>query len=58
MWIEKIDHGLVSCSETTLPAVDTPMRSMNEADQYCPLLETLTEAELDKKIRDQDRNTR
>jgi len=28
------------------------------ADQWCPFLETLTDAEMEKKIRDQDRNTR
>ena len=34
------------------------MRSKHEVEQYCPCLEKLTDAELDKKIRDQDRNAR
>ena len=34
------------------------MRNQNEADNWCPFLETLTDAEIEKKIRDQDRNTR
>ena len=33
-------------------------RNSSEADQWCPFLETLTDAEMEKKIRDQDRNTR
>ena len=34
------------------------MRNPAEAEQWCPFLETLTDAEMEKKIRDQDRNTR
>ena len=34
------------------------IRNQNEADTWCPFLETLTDAEMEKKIRDQDRNTR
>lgn len=45
-------------SENPLPAIDLPLRNSGEADQWCPFLETLTDAEMDKKIRDQDRNTR
>ncbi|CAF0852465.1 unnamed protein product [Didymodactylos carnosus] len=45
-------------SETPLPTVDVAMRTNHEADQFCPFLETLTDAEMEKKIRDQDRNTR
>jgi SWI/SNF-related matrix-associated actin-dependent regulator of chromatin subfamily B protein 1 len=41
-----------------MPTVDTAMRMDHDAEQYCPFLETLTDAEMDKKIRDQDRNTR
>jgi SWI/SNF-related matrix-associated actin-dependent regulator of chromatin subfamily B protein 1 len=41
-----------------LPTVDCIVRAINEADQWCPFLETLTDAEMEKKIRDQDRNTR
>lgn len=41
-----------------MPTVDCIVRAINEADQWCPFLETLTDAEMEKKIRDQDRNTR
>lgn len=44
--------------ESPLPTVDSIIRAANEADQWCPFLETLTDAEMEKKIRDQDRNTR
>ena len=33
-------------------------RNQSEADIWSPFLETLTDAEMEKKIRDQDRNTR
>ncbi|KAK7078066.1 SWI SNF, matrix associated, actin dependent regulator of chromatin, subfamily b, member 1 [Halocaridina rubra] len=45
-------------SEAPLPCVEVPFRSQSEADQWSPFLETLTDAEMEKKIRDQDRNTR
>lgn len=45
-------------SEAPLPTVEIPFRNQAEADQWCPFLETLTDAEMEKKIRDQDRNTR
>lgn len=45
-------------SEAPLPMVEVPFRNQAEADQWCPFLETLTDAEMEKKIRDQDRNTR
>ena len=45
-------------SESPLPTVDCIVRPINDADQWCPFLETLTDAEMEKKIRDQDRNTR
>ena len=38
--------------------MEVAIRSHSEADQWCPFLETLTDAEMEKKIRDQDRNTR
>lgn len=49
---------LISCSENPLPTVEIAIRNTGDADQWCPLLETLTDAEMEKKIRDQDRNTR
>ncbi|XP_072034351.1 SWI/SNF-related matrix-associated actin-dependent regulator of chromatin subfamily B member 1-like [Amphiura filiformis] len=45
-------------SESPLPQVEIAVRNQGEADQWCPFLETLTDAEMEKKIRDQDRNTR
>ncbi|UYV82732.1 SMARCB1 [Cordylochernes scorpioides] len=45
-------------SEAPLPTLEIPFRNQAEADQWCPFLETLTDAEMEKKIRDQDRNTR
>ncbi|KAJ8043062.1 SWI/SNF-related matrix-associated actin-dependent regulator of chromatin subfamily B member 1 [Holothuria leucospilota] len=45
-------------SESPLPTVEIAIRNQGEADQWCPFLETLTDAEMEKKIRDQDRNTR
>lgn len=41
-----------------MPTVEIAIRNTGDADQWCPLLETLTDAEMEKKIRDQDRNTR
>ncbi|XP_023944021.1 SWI/SNF-related matrix-associated actin-dependent regulator of chromatin subfamily B member 1-A isoform X1 [Bicyclus anynana] len=45
-------------SEAPLPVVETPYRQPSDAEQWAPYLETLTNAEMEKKIRDQDRNTR
>ena len=45
-------------SEAPLPSVDNPFRTGNDVDHWCPFLETLTDAEMEKKLRDQDRNTR
>lgn len=45
-------------SEAPLPTVESPFRPPSDSDQWCPFLETLTDAEMEKKIRDQDRNTR
>lgn len=45
-------------SEAPLVTVEMPFRGTSDADQWAPFLETLTDAEMEKKIRDQDRNTR
>lgn len=45
-------------SDNHLPAVDFAFRTQNDVDTWSPFLETLTDAEMEKKIRDQDRNTR
>lgn len=41
-----------------MSVVESPFRPPSDADQWSPFLETLTDAEMEKKIRDQDRNTR
>lgn len=38
--------------------VEVAIRNQNESDNWCPFLEILTDQEMEKKIRDQDRNTR
>jgi len=45
-------------SENHLPEIESAFRNQSEADSWSPFLETLTDAEMEKKIRDQDRNTR
>jgi len=45
-------------SENHLPKIDLAFRNQSEAETWSPFLETLTDAEMEKKIRDQDRNTR
>lgn len=45
-------------TESSLPTIDTPFRNPSDADAWGPFLETLTDAEIEKKMRDQDRNTR
>lgn len=57
-WWSDSAGARVSCSENPLPTIEIAIRNTGDADQWCPLLETLTDAEMEKKIRDQDRNTR
>jgi len=45
-------------SDTQMPGIESAFRNQSEADIWSPFLETLTDAEMEKKIRDQDRNTR
>ena len=45
-------------SENPLPIVENAVRTGMDIDKWCPYLETLTDAEMEKKLRDQDRNTR
>jgi len=45
-------------SEHPLPTVEVALRTGMDIDKWCPYLETLTDAEMEKKLRDQDRNTR
>ncbi len=58
IWIYIYLNWFFCYSETSIPIVDVAMRTNHDTEQYCPFLETLTDAEMDKKIRDQDRNTR
>lgn len=45
-------------ADSPLPCVDVPFRTQSEAEQWSPTLETLTDTEMEKKMRNQDRNTR
>jgi len=45
-------------SDSQMPGIESAFRKEGEADIWSPFLETLTDAEMEKKIRDQDRNTR
>jgi len=45
-------------SENQMPPIERGFRNQQETDIWSPFLETLTDAEMEKKIRDQDRNTR
>lgn len=45
-------------SEAQLPTVEIPYRHPSECDAWAPFLETLSDAEMEKKIRDQDRHIR
>ena len=45
-------------SDSQMPPIENAFRNQSEADIWSPFLETLTDAEMEKKIRDQDRNTR
>jgi SWI/SNF-related matrix-associated actin-dependent regulator of chromatin subfamily B protein 1 len=45
-------------SESQMPSIENAFRNHSEADVWSPFLETLTDSEMEKKTRDQDRNTR
>merc|ERR1712141_57762 len=45
-------------SENHLPEIESAFRNQGESESWSPFLETLTDQEMEKKIRDQDRNTR
>ncbi|XP_043228206.1 SWI/SNF-related matrix-associated actin-dependent regulator of chromatin subfamily B member 1-A-like isoform X2 [Amphibalanus amphitrite] len=51
-------HRRFAFSEHSLTTIERPYRQQPEADGWAPFLESLTDAEMEKKIRDQDRNTR
>ncbi|XP_055328583.1 SWI/SNF-related matrix-associated actin-dependent regulator of chromatin subfamily B member 1-like [Paramacrobiotus metropolitanus] len=44
-------------SDATLPPIDCPFRN-HDCDSWSPSIEVLSDAEMEKKLRDQDRNTR
>ncbi len=48
----------VHCSEAPLPSIKFPVRQLGDAEQWGPTLQVLSDAEMEKKMRDQDRNTR
>lgn len=45
-------------SEAPLPSVKMPVRPPMDLDTWGPTIQVLSDAEMEKKIRDQDRNTR
>ena len=45
-------------SEAPLPAVKFPVRQLADAEAWGPSIQVLTDSEMEKKMRDQDRNTR
>lgn len=45
-------------SEAPLPSVKMPVRPPVDLDTWGPTIQVLSDAEMEKKIRDQDRNTR
>ena len=45
-------------SESPLPPIKFPVRTLSDAETWGPLIQILTDAEMEKKMRDQDRNTR
>ena len=51
-------HRRFAFSEHSLTTIERPYRQQPEADGWAPFLESLTDAEMEKKLRDQDRNTR
>lgn len=46
------------CSEAPLPPVKFPVRQLADAEAWGPSIQVLTDTEMEKKMRDQDRNTR
>ncbi|XP_023342102.1 SWI/SNF-related matrix-associated actin-dependent regulator of chromatin subfamily B member 1 [Eurytemora carolleeae] len=45
-------------SENQMPSIESAFRNQSDCGIWSPFLETLTDAEMEKKMRDQDRNTR
>jgi len=45
-------------SENQMPAIEAAFRNQSDIGIWSPFLETLTDQEMEKKMRDQDRNTR
>ena len=48
----------LSLSESPLPPIKFPVRTLSDAETWGPSIQILTDAEMEKKMRDQDRNTR
>uniref|UniRef100_A0A1X7UXX8 Uncharacterized protein n=1 Tax=Amphimedon queenslandica TaxID=400682 RepID=A0A1X7UXX8_AMPQE len=44
--------------ESPLPPIKFPVRTLSDAETWGPSIQILTDAEMEKKMRDQDRNTR
>ena len=50
--------SLYISSEAPLPPVKFPVRQLADAEAWGPTIQVLTDSEMEKKMRDQDRNTR
>ena len=46
------------CCSEALPPIEVALRDPSELEEWGPTVQELTEAEMEKKMRDQDRNTR
>lgn len=46
------------CCSEALPPIEVALRDPSELEEWGPMVQELTEAEMEKKMRDQDRNTR
>ena len=51
------NNWIFDYSEAPLPAIKFPVRQLADAEQWGPSIQVLTDAEMEKKMRDQDRNT-
>ena len=50
--------SISSSFSDVLPPIEVAVRNPSELAEWTPTVQELTEAEMEKKIRDQDRNTR
>ena len=53
-----VHNVLPPCCSEALPPIEVALRDPSELEEWGPTVQELTEAEMEKKMRDQDRNTR